>query len=129
MKVLRNISVVAVFIFLFSIETAVANNIVVGSNGHEVDSERTIPEGMVHIINTINGEMHFSLSFDGETWNEVSLGPKQDEVYEFARYIKISTQNTAGETEKAYKLEQSRRYEIVWNEDDALYDVVKLSNN
>jgi hypothetical protein len=93
------------------------------------DAFRTIPEGMVHIINSLNTKIYFSLSYDGENWQKVILDPNRSEVFEFVNYIKISTKLKTETKTKTYKLMRSRRYQIVWNAQDGYYDVVKLSND
>jgi hypothetical protein len=99
------------------------------SDGEASGAFRTIPEGMVHIINSLNAGIYFSLSYDGENWHEVFLDSNQSEVYEFVNYIKISTKLKTETKIKMYKLMQSRRYQIVWKARDGYYDVVKLSND
>ena len=118
----------ALLVSLF-INTAHAGPTSIDLNSDQSDSFRTIPEGMVHIINSLNAKIYFSLSYDGENWQEVILDPNQSEVFEFVNYIKISTKLKTETKTKTYKLEQTRRYRIEWNARNGYYDVVKLSND
>lgn len=129
MKSLKAGYIVCLLILLLFINSAFADRMPIESNGFEGETVRTIPERMVHIINSLNTKIFFSLSYDGEDWREVGLDAMQSDVFEFANYIKISTKNDAGTEAKQYKLEQSRRYQIFWSAEEALYDVVKLSQD
>jgi hypothetical protein len=111
------------------INSANADRVAAEPLDDEGEVVRTLPDGHVHIINTLNTKIYFYLSYDGESWDEVDLDAKQDDIFELANYIKISTKKDAGTQSKQYKLELSRRYQIIWNANDRLYDIVKLSES
>jgi hypothetical protein len=81
-------------ILLLFINSANADRVAAEPLDDEGEVVRTLPDGHVHIINTLNTKIYFYLSYDGESWDEVDLDAKQDDIFELANYIKISTKKT-----------------------------------
>ena len=83
----------------------------------------------VFLVNASNSKVNFQLSCEesGETWDNHSLTPRESASFSCPRVQQIRIRlTTTGGKKVQYKLQVRKRYEVFWNAEKTLWDVVSL---